>query len=56
MKAKASTNGGGDFKQYIGVGSFRVMGVNPTKAELEKFYGREVSNDASCVFHDSGRP
>lgn len=45
MKAKASTNGGGDFKQYIGVGSFRVLGVNPTKAELEKFYGREVSND-----------
>ena len=45
IKANASSNGGGEFKQYIGVGSFRVLGVNPTKDELSKFYGREMQND-----------
>jgi len=45
IKANASSTGGGEFKQYIGVGSFRVLGVNPTKEELSKFYGREVTND-----------
>ena len=45
IKANASSQGGGDFKQYIGVGSFKVLGVNPTKEELSKFYGREVAND-----------
>ena len=45
IKANASSNGGGEFKQYIGVGSFRVLGVNPTKEELSKFYGRDMQND-----------
>lgn len=45
IKANASSNGGGEFKQYIGVGSFRVLGVNPTKEELSKFFGREMQND-----------
>lgn len=45
IKANASSQGGGDFKQYIGVGSFRVLGVNPTKEQLAEFYGREVQND-----------
>lgn len=44
IKANASSQGG-DFKKYVGVGSFRVLGVNPTKAELEEFYGREVQNE-----------
>lgn len=44
IKANASSTGATGFKKYVGVGSFRVMGVNPTKEELEKFYGREVSN------------
>ena len=44
IKANASSQGG-SFKQYIGVGSFRVLGVNPTKEELSKFYGREVTAD-----------
>ena len=45
IKANASSNGGGEFKQYIGVGSFRVLGVNPTKEGLSKFYGRDMQND-----------
>ena len=45
IKANASSMGGGDFDNFVGVGSFRVLGVNPTKAELEKFYGREVQNE-----------
>ena len=45
MKANASSQGAGEIKRFIGVGSFRVLGVNPTKSELEKFYGREVQSD-----------
>lgn len=44
IKAKASSQGA-DFKKYVGVASFRVLGVNPTKEELEKFYGREVKDE-----------
>ena len=45
IKANASSQGASDFKKYVGVASFRVLGVNPTKAELEKFYGREQQNE-----------
>lgn len=46
IKANASSQGGsGDFKRFIGVGSFRVMGVNPTKEEMEKFFGREIGKE-----------
>lgn len=48
IKANASSQGG-EFKKYVGVGSFRVLGVNPTKAELEKFYGREVQNEPEYI-------
>lgn len=34
---------------YVGVGSFKVMAVNPTKEELSAIYGREVS-DASVNY------
>lgn len=44
IKAKASSQGG-DFKRYVGVASFRVLGVNPTKEELEKFLGRELRDE-----------
>lgn len=44
IKANASSQGT-DFKKYVGVGSFRVLGVNPTKEQLEKFYGREQQNE-----------
>lgn len=45
IKVNASAQGGTSFKKYVGVGSFRVLGVNPTKAELEKFYGKEVASE-----------
>lgn len=44
IKANASSQGT-DFKKYVGVASFRVLGVNPTKEELEKFYGRELQEE-----------
>lgn len=59
IKANASSTGGGEFKQYIGVGSFRVLGVNPTKEELSKFYGRDVQNDPQYITDktdDEGKP
>ena len=45
IKANASSQGAVDFKKYVGVGSFRVLGVNPNKAELEEFYGRTQDNE-----------
>lgn len=30
---------------YIGVGAVKVLGVNPNKKDLEKFYGREIEKD-----------
>lgn len=39
IKANASSQGAGEFKRFVGVGSFRVLGVNPSKEELENFYG-----------------
>lgn len=47
-KGKAST--GGAFKRYIGVASMSVVGVNPTKAELEKIQGRTIENDPVYTF------
>lgn len=44
IKANASSQGG-EFKKFVGVGSFRVLGVNPTKAELEEFYGRTMDSE-----------
>jgi hypothetical protein len=45
IKANASSQGAVDFKKYVGVGSFRVLGVNPSKTELEEFYGRTQDNE-----------
>lgn len=44
IKANASSQGN-EFKKYVGVASFRVLGVNPSKEELEKFYGREQQKE-----------
>ena len=44
MKANASAQGA-SFKNYVGVGSFRVLGVNPTKEEMEKFFGRTLEKE-----------
>lgn len=36
---------GGEVRRYMGVGSSYILGVNPTKAELEKIYDRTIEND-----------
>ena len=33
------------FAQYVGVGNFQILAVNPTKAELEAIYGRELERE-----------
>ena len=40
---------GGSVKRYIGVASVFVLGVNPLKEELEKFYGRTLENAPEYV-------
>lgn len=36
-------------KRFIGVGSSFVLGVNPTKAEMEKIYEREIENEPEYI-------
>lgn len=38
-----------EIKRYTGVGSVFVMGVNPTKAELEKIYDREIDREPDYI-------
>lgn len=38
-----------EFKKYIGIGSSKVVAVNPTKKQLEEIYGREMANDPEYV-------
>ena len=38
-----------EIKRYTGVGSVFVVGVNPTKAELEKIYDREIERDPEYI-------
>lgn len=45
IKANASSQGAGNIKRFVGVGSFRVLGVNPTKEEMSKFFGSEVTKE-----------
>lgn len=40
---------GGSIKRYIGVASVSVLGVNPSKEELEKLYGRALDNAPEYV-------
>lgn len=44
IKANKSSQGA-DFKKYVGVGSFRVLGVNPDAKTLAEFYGREQGEE-----------
>lgn len=44
-KANESKEGSSDIKRYIGVAASCILGVNPTKTELEKIYEREIEND-----------
>ena len=40
---------GGSIKRYIGVASVFVLGVNPLKEDLEKFYGRTIESAPDYV-------
>lgn len=44
-KVTESTEGAGEIKRYIGVGSSYILGINPSKEELEKIYDRTIEND-----------
>ena len=37
-KVSESTEGSGEIKRYVGIGSTYILGVNPNKEELEKIY------------------
>ena len=43
-----------EIKRYTGVGSVFVLGVNPTKAELEKLYERELDKDPEYITEKDG--
>ena len=34
-----------EFKKYIGIAGCKVVAFNPTKEELSKLYGREITKD-----------
>lgn len=40
---------GSDFQRFTGVASVKIKGINPTKAELEEFFGREIENFSEYV-------
>ena len=44
-KVSESTEGSGEIKRYVGIGSTYILGVNPNKEELEKIYGRTIENE-----------
>jgi len=44
-KTEESKEASEGFKKYVGIGASKVLAINPTKAELEKIYGRELQND-----------
>ena len=48
LKVNASVSES-NYVKYIGVGVFKVLGVNPTKAELEKFFNREVNAEPEYI-------
>ena len=43
-----------EIKRYTGVGSVFVVGVNPSKAELEKLYDRELDKDPEYLTEKDG--
>ena len=47
-KGTESTEGV-NIAKYTGVASVYIKGVNPTKAELEKFYGRDIDNTPEYI-------
>ena len=47
--ASQEVKSGGAIKRYTGAENFKVVSVNPTKAELEVIYGREINFDPEYV-------
>lgn len=43
-----------EIKRYTGVGSIFVVGVNPSKSELEKLYDRELDKDPEYITEKDG--
>jgi len=43
-------------KKYVGVGSSRVLAVNPTKKELEAIYGTAIDSEPEYVRKEEGKP
>ena len=43
-----------EIKRYTGVGSIFVVGVNPSKSELEKLYDRELDKDPEYITEKEG--
>lgn len=43
-----------EFKKYIGLGGAFIKAVNPTKAELEKLYGRDMQNEPEYLSEKDG--
>lgn len=54
-KTQKSATAGEGFKRYVGLGTSRVLAVNPTKAELEKIYGREIEKEPNYVIEQDGQ-
>ena len=52
-KGNVSTEGT-EIKRYTGIASVFVKGVNFNKAELEKFYGREIENEPTYISETDG--
>ena len=48
-KTQESTEGGGGFKRYIGLGSSFVKAVNPSKKELDEIMGFESANEPEYI-------
>jgi hypothetical protein len=51
-KTQESTEAQEGFKRYIGYANSYVVAVNPSKAELEKIYGRELEKEPEYVGED----
>ena len=48
-KGTKSAEEGASLKRYIGVASVKVLGVNPTKSELEGFYKTTIDNEPNYL-------
>ena len=48
-KGNKSSEEGAQFKRYIGVASVKLLGVNPTKSQLEDFYKTTIDNEPNYL-------